>query len=94
MPISAQEVIVCNQWERLGGIIEVGEARLEENDLAKMGPEWEDETEYWLGQRKLGAELHEVCKKYNKYVALKIQEIEPNNCMLSEWRRGEMDVCI
>ncbi len=86
MPISAQGVLVCNQWERFGGRIEVGEARLEENDLAKMGHEGENETDYWLAQRKLGVELHEACKKCNKYGELEIQVIWTNKWKLREER--------
>ena len=51
-----------------------------------MGPEGEDETEYWLAQRKLGVELHEACKKCKKYDELEIQVILRNKWGLIEER--------
>ena len=80
------------QWNWLQGRIELGEARWVENDLAKREHEGENEKEYWLEQGKLGVELHERCKKCNKYVAVKIQVIEPNKWMLAESSRGDLDV--
>ncbi len=62
MPISAQEVVLSNQWDWLQGRIELGEARWVENDLAKTGYEGENEIEYWLEQIKLGGEEHERYK--------------------------------
>ena len=94
MPISVQEVVLSNQWDWLEGRIELGEARLEENDLARMGHEGENEIEYWLEQRKLGGEEHEACKKRNKYGELEIQVIERNRWKLAESSRGDFDVCV
>ena len=65
-----------------------------EIDLARTGHEGETEIAYRLERRKLGAEEHEMCKKCNKYLALKIQVIELNNLMLPESSRGDLDVCV
>ena len=51
-----------------------------------MGHEGEDETEYWLAQRKLGVELHEACKKCSKYGELAIQVAGLNKWKLIEER--------
>ncbi len=94
MPISAQEVDLSDQWDRKERRIEPCVTRWVENDLARTGHEGENEIAYWLERRKLGAGEHERCKKCNKYVSLKIQVIEPNNWMLAESSRGDLDVCI
>ena len=94
MLISVQEVVLSNQWDWLQGRIEPGEARWVENDLAKTGHEGENEKEYWLEQKKLGGEEHERRKKCNKFVALKIQVIEPNNWMLAKSSWGDLDVWV
>ncbi len=39
MPISAQEEDLSNQWDPRERRIELGEARWEENDLARLGHE-------------------------------------------------------
>ncbi len=46
MPISVQEVVLSDQRERLQGRIELGEARLVENDLARTEHEGDNEIEY------------------------------------------------
>ena len=94
MPISVQEVVLSDQWDRKERSIEPCVTRWVENDLARTGHEGETEIAYWLERRKLGAEEHESCKKCNKYFALKIQVIELNNVMLAESSRGDLDVCV
>ena len=78
MPIRVQEVVLSIQWDWVQGRIELGEARWEENDLAKTEHEGENEREYWLERRKLGGEEHSSCNKYG---------IELNS-------RGDVTFCI
>ena len=89
MPITVQEVVLTNQWDRKERRIELGEARWVENYLAKTGHEGENEKEYWLEQRKLGGEEHEWRMNCKKYVALKIQVIGINKWKLIEERWGD-----
>ena len=86
MPISVQDVVLSDQWDRKERRIVACGARWEENDLAKTENEGENEKEYWLEQGKLGGEEHERCMQCNKYVALKIQVIWTNKWKLIEER--------
>ena len=74
MPISAQEVVLSDYWDRKQRRIVACGTRWEENDLAKMQHQGENEKEYSIVQRRKGAGVQEACMQRTKYAELEVEK--------------------